>query len=69
MSVADNASKSARAECPSCGSFVPVGRKVRMGQRVACPICREKLEVIWLHPVELDWPLEDEYDEYDDNDR
>jgi hypothetical protein len=37
-----------------------------MGQRVGCPVCREKLEVIWLHPVELDWPFEDEYEEYDD---
>jgi uncharacterized paraquat-inducible protein A len=65
MSLADNASKSTRAECPSCGSPVPVGRKVRMGQKVACAICREKLQVIWLHPVELDWPHEDEYEEYD----
>lgn len=40
-----------------------------MGQRIACPICREKLEVIWLHPVELDWPFEDEYDKYDEYDR
>ena len=69
MSLADNTSKSTRAECPSCGSYVPVGRKVRMGQRVACPICREKLAVIWLHPVELDWPFEDEYEEYDRYDR
>ena len=69
MSVADNASKSARAECPSCGSYVPVGRKVRMGQRVACPTCREKLRVIWLHPVELDWLLEDEYKEFDRHNR
>jgi lysine biosynthesis protein LysW len=60
--------KGAVAECPSCGARVPVGRKLRIGQSVGCPVCRERLEVVWLNPVELDWPIDDQDDSYDDYD-
>jgi len=42
-----------------------------MGKRVVCPVCRAELEIVWLDPIELDWPYdddEDEYDEYEDSD-
>lgn len=56
-----------KADCPSCNSKVNVGSQVHLGRRVVCPSCKEELEVVWLDPVELDWPYElDEFDEYDD---
>ena len=64
-------SKSSVAECPSCGEEVRVPSP-KIGQHVACPNCKMQWEVIWLDPVELDWPyLEDdgeEYYDYDDDD-
>jgi len=58
----------AKTECPSCESLIPVARKPRMGDLVICPVCKEKLEIIWLNPIELDWPMDDyeDYDEYDE---
>lgn len=56
-------------ECPSCGSKVFVGSKPRMGQRLKCQSCSSELEIVWLNPVELDWPYdEDEFDEDDESD-
>ena len=63
----------AKAECPACEARVNVGGKPHMGQRVKCPSCATELEVVWLDPVELDWPYDDddedfdEYDAYDSN--
>ncbi len=57
------------AECPSCGANVIID-KPKMGKMVTCRSCREVLEVVWLNPVELDWPIgdEDEEDyEYEDD--
>jgi lysine biosynthesis protein LysW len=48
------------AECPTCGASINVGKKPKMGQRFTCPSCKEVAEVVWLHPVELDWPIDDE---------
>jgi lysine biosynthesis protein LysW len=57
-------------ECPSCGESVNVGARPKMGQRVVCQACDTDLEVVWLDPVELDWPFDVEDDEeyfYDDD--
>jgi alpha-aminoadipate carrier protein LysW len=54
------------SDCPSCGNSVNVGAKPRMGQLVTCRSCKTELEVVWLEPVELDWPYVDEL--YDDGD-
>jgi hypothetical protein len=39
---------------------------------VTCSRCDAELEVVWLDPVELDWPFIDDYDDeedyYDDED-
>lgn len=64
MAFSERKLKKGRAECPSCESHIPIG-KARMGQKVVCPVCKEKLEVVWLNPIELDWPLDD-YDPYDE---
>jgi len=37
-----------------------------MGSQVTCPECDAELEVVWLDPIELDWPFDDE--DYDDDD-
>ena len=54
------------AECISCGSEVKFSVQPKMGQLVTCPDCSADLEVVWLDPVELDWPFDDEDFEDDD---
>jgi hypothetical protein len=49
------------AKCPSCGKLIELGPKPRMGQKVRCFDCDERLEVVWLDPLEVDWP-EEEYE-------
>ena len=66
MSVVEN--KVRKAECPNCDAYIPIGAKAKMGQRITCPSCKEELEVVWLHPVELDWAIdEDDFDDEDDD--
>lgn len=62
-----------KAVCPACNGKVNTGPKPRMGQRLKCGKCGTELEVVWLEPVEVDWPYdEDDYDddedEYDEDD-
>ncbi|MCW5875912.1 MAG: hypothetical protein KIS85_03430 [Anaerolineales bacterium] len=38
----------------------------KIGARVQCQSCEAELEVVWLSPLELDWPVDDYEDEYDD---
>lgn len=62
------------AECPSCGTHINLTLSPKMGQQVVCSSCKAELEVVWLEPVQLDWPydiddLEDDWDDaYDDED-
>lgn len=52
------------AECPQCGNDVPVGSQPKLGKVVVCKECGADLEIVWLDPLELDWPLdEEEYEE------
>ncbi len=55
------------AKCPSCGKLIELGRTPRMGQKIRCFDCSSRLEVVWLDPLELDWP-EAEYEDLDDDD-
>lgn len=56
-------SRESVTRCPACEARIVLGRKLRIGQTVVCPTCRERLQVAWLHPVELDWVVdEDEVD-------
>ena len=56
------------AECISCGSEITFRQDPKMGQMVKCNRCDAELEVVWLDPVELDWPFIDDYDDDDDDD-
>lgn len=56
-------------ECISCGTEIRFSAQPKMGEQVTCPDCDAALEVVWLDPVELDWPYDDDdYDEDDYND-
>ncbi len=46
--------------CPSCGAQVSVKGTAKIGMNVTCKSCDTELEVVWLDPLELDWPMEDE---------
>ncbi len=52
-----------KAECPQCGYEISVGSQPRIGQQVVCNSCGSELEVVWLDPLELDWPMLDGEDE------
>jgi lysine biosynthesis protein LysW len=58
----------AHSTCPSCDARVDIGPDPKMGQRLKCHFCKTELEVVWLDPVELDWPIEFEEDEIDYDD-
>ncbi|MGH2581446.1 MAG: lysine biosynthesis protein LysW [Anaerolineales bacterium] len=49
------------AVCPSCGADVNVKGTPKIGLQVTCKSCDTELEVVWLDPLELDWPM-DEYE-------
>jgi alpha-aminoadipate/glutamate carrier protein LysW len=57
------------AECPQCGNVVSVSAQPKLGKLVVCKECGAELEVVWLDPLELDWPIDaDEFDEDEDYD-
>lgn len=53
-------------ECPQCGKEIIVGSQPRIGKLVECKGCGSELEVVWLDPLELDWPMLDDDDEFND---
>ena len=60
------------AECPSCGVEVQFTVSPKIGERVTCKMCETELEVVWLDPIELDWPFEEvdyeeEYEDYEED--
>lgn len=48
------------AECPGCEGNIALSKGVKLGERIDCPECGEKLEVISLRPLELDYAFDDE---------
>lgn len=50
------------ATCPSCSATVSVKGTPKIGVHVTCKSCDTELEIVWLDPLELDWPM-DEYEE------
>ena len=52
-------------ECISCGTEIKFSAQPKMGTLVSCSDCDAKLEVVWLDPVELDWPFDDDDDDDD----
>lgn len=53
--------------CPSCGAAVSVKGTPKIGTKVTCKSCDTELEVVWLDPLELDWPVDEFEDEVDDD--
>ncbi len=58
----------ATVTCPSCESKFILGVPARIGNRVVCDFCEVELEIISLKPLDLDWPLYEDTDYYDDGD-
>lgn len=42
-------------ECMQCGGDVIFETIPEMGEKVACPHCHVRLEVVWLYPLDLDF--------------
>jgi lysine biosynthesis protein LysW len=54
------------AVCPSCGASVAVKGAPKIGMKVTCKSCDTEAEVVWLDPLELDWPMDEYEDELED---
>ena len=48
------------ARCPECGNPVQLSKDVKLGTLTTCPECDCLLEVISLHPIDLDYAFGDE---------
>ena len=42
------------ADCPGCDGSIDFAQKLKIGQKLNCPLCGEKLEVFSADPLELD---------------
>ena len=50
--------------CLSCGDEIRITRPHKIGELVTCAECGTELEIVWLDPLELDWPfIDDDWDE------
>ena len=50
--------------CISCDTEIRLRKPVKIGMFVTCSECDAELEVVWLDPIELDWPfIDDDWDE------
>lgn len=57
------------APCPECGAKIRFQSQPYLGDNIVCPECSEKLEVVGLNPLELDWLYMDyEEEDWDDDD-
>jgi lysine biosynthesis protein LysW len=55
------------AICPSCAAPVTVKGVPKIGLTVTCGSCDTELEVVWLDPLELDWPMDEADADLDDD--
>lgn len=51
--------------CPDCDARITL-KSPQLGQQVICRACGTELEVVDLSPLELDWALDEPYDDDDD---
>jgi alpha-aminoadipate carrier protein LysW len=52
------------AKCISCSEDIRLPKPPKIGMLVTCAECGAELEVVWLNPLELDWPfIDDDWDE------
>jgi len=57
-----------KVECISCGINIEIQDNLAvLGNMITCPHCDAELEIVWLDPLELDWPYEDDDDEDEDD--
>jgi alpha-aminoadipate carrier protein LysW len=54
------------ANCLGCGTEIVFKKTPQMGAMMVCPECGAELEVVWLDPLELDWPFIDDWDDEED---
>lgn len=52
--------------CPSCGAPVGVKGIPKIGAHVTCKSCDTEIEIVWLDPLEFDFPIDEFEDEVDD---
>lgn len=50
----------ALAVCPECDEDIHIPGRPRVGYKVACHRCAAQLQVVDLEPLELDWALDDD---------
>jgi alpha-aminoadipate carrier protein LysW len=48
--------------CIACGTEIRLRQSPKMGMLVTCGDCGAELEVVWLDPLELDWPFIDDWE-------
>ena len=51
--------------CISCDTEIKLQKPAKIGMLVTCAECDAEFEVVWLDPVEVDWPFidDDDWDE------
>ena len=54
------------ANCIGCNTEIRFRQSPKIGMLVSCDECGAELEVVWLDPLELDWPFIDDWDEDED---
>ena len=60
----NHSGKKGMGKCPSCGEYIYLGDRARIGQFITCSSCEDELEIIRLNPIILDWayiPRDDSY--------
>ena len=40
-------------KCPACNTALPIKYPMNINQLVICSNCDQKLEVVWIYPLEL----------------
>jgi alpha-aminoadipate carrier protein LysW len=48
--------------CPECDTVISVNNP-REGATIRCPECGEELEIVSADPFEVDFPLDDDWDD------
>lgn len=46
------------AHCPQCAARIQFSREPELGDLMTCPECDNRLEVVALSPIKLDWVWE-----------
>jgi lysine biosynthesis protein LysW len=52
--------------CISCDEPIRMPQAPKMGMLVTCADCGAELEIVWLDPLELDWPYIPDGDDEDE---